>query len=70
VQGELEATRVWEWLVANLPLDEKDEWVEFIHAAWPIWRVRPLYEAVAIEFEERNRQKLLERQKEERRGDD
>jgi transcriptional regulator with XRE-family HTH domain len=55
VPGEVEAERLWEWLAANVALKESGEWVEFIHEAWPSWKVRSLYEAAAARSAEENR---------------
>lgn len=42
----IDAARVWEWLTAQKPLleDGNDSWVEFVHTAWPGYRIRRIYE--------------------------
>jgi len=48
--GTLKANDMWDWLTANNPLPDgespispTDQWVVFIHDAWPTWRVRQAY---------------------------
>lgn len=54
------ADEVWDWLTAARPLadresevSEGDQWVVFIHDAWPIWRVRQVYNTTFEEMQRR-----------------
>ncbi|GAA4294642.1 hypothetical protein GCM10023161_44320 [Mycobacterium paraffinicum] len=54
------AEDVWDWLTAAKPLtdaespiSEGDQWVVFIHDAWPIWRVRQVYSTTFEEMQQR-----------------
>lgn len=54
------AEDVWDWFTAARPLvdreseiSEGDQWVVFIHDAWPIWRVRQVYKTTFEEMQRR-----------------